>query len=1222
MSDSFFCLFLNFRKFIYKFVVTETNQKQTNMKNLTKLFVAVAVLIAGFACTTDATDDLGVAVGGQTEVAISLESSRTQLGEKADGVYPLYWSEGDKIAVNGVASNEVAAESVGKASATFVVNGALAYPYNIVYPAPAEGVSAVADGCYPVVFPATQTYVAGNVDGNAVPMYGYAEEGTTPTLNHLTGVLRFAVKGEATLASLAVVATNGALAGTYDVNCSTGALTAQEGSTSNTVSMSFGEGLTLGTEATPIYVAVPAGEYGEVSATLTTTTGEQMVVKFNTEGKPIAVGTVREFSEFTFAPMEVENDVFEISDIADMQTFAAKAETATWKEVKLVASIDMTGVEWAPVNYHGVFNGNKQTIKGLTTPLFATVSGTVKDLNLTDVNINETATPNVGAIARAFKAASGEIAQLLNCSAKGSIVVNCPNYEKVANTDAEFGVAGLVGYGYNLSVADCLNEVSIEVKQSLKSTATYNVYPCVGGIVGYSQTKSPSAEIYFLNNENKADILLAESSDEEGEVVMTTRLGGCVGNLDADYTLVKNCVNRGAVTQDKPVRNPYVGGVFGHTASLAVDECKNYGAVTFKGTTNNLYLGGVVGHGDTDQHFDACENHGAITTTAESTISAFLCGGILGNNTSSKDVNVDNRYVKNCTNKGDITISHTQPADENAGRFTIGGIVAWSQGYCDNNTNEGTITVNSTFYAHAKSHTSHCIGGIVGYKTVKQVTNCYSKGAIVVGGKMTSNADIKATNEAVLCIAGLIGYSTQTTPINYNEGCSVTVSGDYEALVYIGGFGGRLPATSELTNKAPITVTNTAKMKGLLMGGIAGFHEGKPTNDTNDAPITYYGDVNMTGIGDGTSTTGCTYFSIGGLIGRGTTNATNLVNTKNGVITMGGKFTASYNKKYGWTSVGGVVGTFSGGIHTKLYNYADMNIVLNIPNASWNEEPFSFGGVAGYVTNVVSEIHNYGNLNFSGTVKSDEPTRISGTIGRGSNDATHTYTNISNSGNLTVSVSSADHLYVAGICVQNVKSTYNNVVNKGNITVTKEAKSTDANIHVGGVFTTPNASVTSTGIVANTGKITVSGAGTDVYVGGCANNHQITGSITYVNTGDIEVNKPEGSTSNYYIGGVVGNATANLVGAKSYCTIRALGCNNVGMVMGAARAEGTVVASNCQLGGAMLGEYNVEDEEYKTEPLGESNFFNFIYGSGEATDWGTSTNYDGCTFLSAKPSIE
>ena len=39
------------------------------MKNLTKLFVAVAVLAAGFACTTDATEDLGVELNGaQTEI--------------------------------------------------------------------------------------------------------------------------------------------------------------------------------------------------------------------------------------------------------------------------------------------------------------------------------------------------------------------------------------------------------------------------------------------------------------------------------------------------------------------------------------------------------------------------------------------------------------------------------------------------------------------------------------------------------------------------------------------------------------------------------------------------------------------------------------------------------------------------------------------------------------------------------------------------------------------------------------------------------------------------------------------------------------------------------------------------------------------------------------------------------------------------------------------------
>ena len=216
------------------------------MKNLTKLFISAALLFAGFACTTDATEDLGVQLNGagQTEIALSLEESRTQLGEKADGVYPLYWSEGDKIAVNGVVSNEVPADAVGAAAATFTLNGTLAYPYHVIYPAPAENVEAVAEGCYPVVFPTTQEYKVGNIDGNAAAMYGYAEEGATPTLHHLTGVLRFAVKGEVTLSELVVKAQSGAIAGTYDVNCATGELAAQAGSTSDAVTMSFGEGLT------------------------------------------------------------------------------------------------------------------------------------------------------------------------------------------------------------------------------------------------------------------------------------------------------------------------------------------------------------------------------------------------------------------------------------------------------------------------------------------------------------------------------------------------------------------------------------------------------------------------------------------------------------------------------------------------------------------------------------------------------------------------------------------------------------------------------------------------------------------------------------------------------------------------------------------------------------------------------------------------------------------
>ena len=66
-------------------------------KILSLLLVSGAILMAS--CTTDATNDIGVDAVGKnlTTITLSLEQSRTQLGEKAGELYPLLWSEGDQI---------------------------------------------------------------------------------------------------------------------------------------------------------------------------------------------------------------------------------------------------------------------------------------------------------------------------------------------------------------------------------------------------------------------------------------------------------------------------------------------------------------------------------------------------------------------------------------------------------------------------------------------------------------------------------------------------------------------------------------------------------------------------------------------------------------------------------------------------------------------------------------------------------------------------------------------------------------------------------------------------------------------------------------------------------------------------------------------------------------------------------------------------------------------
>ena len=210
------------------------------MKNLTKIFLAVVALFA-YACVTDTTEDLGVKLGGQTEITLSLEESRTQLGAKAEGVYPLFWSEGDAISVNGVASTALTAQQAGASAATFTIDGTVAAPYCIAYPAAPAG---------QVLFAENQVHAGNGTFGNGVStMYAYGSaEGVQ--LNHLTGVLKIGVTGadKLTFAQIST-ADRAPIAGAFALNFESGELEATA-TASSVINYSFGEGVQLSGDTT------------------------------------------------------------------------------------------------------------------------------------------------------------------------------------------------------------------------------------------------------------------------------------------------------------------------------------------------------------------------------------------------------------------------------------------------------------------------------------------------------------------------------------------------------------------------------------------------------------------------------------------------------------------------------------------------------------------------------------------------------------------------------------------------------------------------------------------------------------------------------------------------------------------------------------------------------------------------------------------------------------
>jgi hypothetical protein len=172
--------------------------------------------------------------------------------------------------------------------------------------------------------------------------------------------------------------------------------------------------------------------------------------------------------------------------------------------------------------------------------------------------------------------------------------------------------------------------------------------------------------------------------------------------------------------------------------------------------------------------------------------------------------------------------------------------------------------------------------------------------------------------------------------------------------------------------------------------------------------------------------------------------------------------------------------------------------------------------------------------------------------------------------------------------------------------------------------------------VKNSGKITIGkkDATTTVnsllvggIVGKITNSKACTGYENAVNTGDIffegeiigfDGTDNKGNALTSYVGGIAGHTEEPIINATAHCTISAPGVNNVGWITGVARVKDTLLAKGCKVGGN-TAKFDPEEEKIDFTPIPEATFYNYIYGSGEATDWTGTENYDGCSYIAAKP---
>ena len=1186
------------------------------MKRLTKALLLVAAMFT-LSCTTDITEDLGLQLGNGealTSVTLSLEESRTQLGEKSGDLYPLYWSEGDAIAINGVTSTALGAEFDGYATANFnFADATLARPYNIVYPAPKEDAKIITETIkvvedvvttnpetgesvttptevdkevevtlYPITFPSSQVYAGAKLAEGAAPMYGYAdvlgedEAAAAISLNHLTGILNFNIKGSETLSRIVVTSEKGAISGTYYVRCETGQLVVKEESTSNQIVLSFGEGLTLNPEeATPVYVTVPKGSYGVFVATLHTIDGKKMTVRFDSDSKPISVGKIREFAPFTFVENAVEEGTFEIYDFADLQKFAEIATASKfypYTEAKLMENITLPeGAEWTPIEgFRYTFNGNNKSIIGLNAPLFGTTYATIKDLTLEGVNIVSNNQLIMGAIACTLTSnGMAAKASLTNCKAVGTFTVSNLEWTPTSSQDKDVTIVnygGLVGRSLGADLINCTNQVAITVSNMTSLNNNLVVYSGIGGVVGYVNTTTldsgDSATTALTKCSNDAAInYLCTSGKANNVQIGRPYIGGLMGyGTNGTLTECSNTAN-GTVSLNS---NFYggggasgglcVGGLVGFHSSGYTTNCTNYGAVSADGTYKSICIGGIGGY-ITYCYNDELHNHGEVVVEETARIRGILAGGIAGSFYGDGSKSANDQYFKNCSNNAALKILASSEENWTASTsshgayyYRIGGITGFGRtitpGECTNN-GDITISGNIKIATHSEySEEAIGIAGCIGFKTSGSPSGKWeNNGDITVDATFSFDDDANSGIHPI-AVAGVYG---PTSGISAKAECvnngAITFNGKYEGAkvpIYIGGIyaGGNSEngyynkTVSNAKNTGDITIGATAKTtKNVYVGGIQAYS----ASTTVPTSIENSGDINV----DAKASIAGTLY-VGGIYGRfGGGNLANLTNsgniniayTTNGKLCVGG--IASYN--VAGKSVTDVVNTGNitlSGTFNKSVNVGGIFAEMASANTSG----------AGLFTRVVNgeldadgkPLDNKGKITMSGTCSYD----VTGNAGTGVNalsiaglcasnhyqyrpgnmDDCHNY------GDFEISGTIKGRCYMAGISVACpiADKTVTNCSNCGDVTFSGTLQSsTNGILYQGGFSYTIDKGITFTnfqqkGNFTVTDKAVLSGT---IYIGGLSYNISAAILDGCSNSGSVSHNGQHKGGS-VYIGGL------------------------------------------------------------------------------------------------------
>lgn len=802
-----------------------------------KTILAAFCLMGAIACS----NELEYQNDSRTVLTLELSgTTKTVLGEAQDGVRPVLWCKGDKISVNGVASQALAIEE-NVPTASFVFEKELSAPYSIIYPA-----SMVKDGGAVITLPSQQKAASGdNIVSGSMPMAGYSDTESV-MMKQVCGILGIRLKmgTESNLIRYIEVTALGGepVCGDFSVDFQNSTLSS-EAKDADVIRMEVQKTFPAAS-ANTFNVILPAGVYSAGFQVKVVDENGRAMVRSIKGSRELRAGKLMLMPELEFVPNSEDKGV-EIATPEDWNSFATDYNAGKYPDSQIAtitADLDFSLVSADKFVTLGLRDGAKQSPNGPAKYFAGTLNGNGKRI----MNLKSDV-PFIQAIG------TGALVKDVNIDKTCSFT---PWYG--GEKQLEFG--SLIGYCSEGTVKNCTSAASITVSQC---NAVANKVPLyVGGLVG----RNRSANISDCTNSGEIVANASYVADADS-TKNNLYIGGFTGYCSNPDGVLENCTNTGNISVASTARNIYVGGICARCSAGTVSQCTNSGSIETtmarakKDPCKFLYLGGLFGVINTDKDnspsiVNGCSNSGAITS--RSNVKQLYIGGVAGLLDSPNTTLTDNTSSGNITTTkrlrnlycGGLFGAVTQAMELNLNGEPYTGVIkigtiessASSYLYCGGLIGQTTADVKVSGSATWKSSLSYVVkataeDNIAAESFFGGICGCaYGASMSLSGMKSEGTIAIDTLKHTISGVGGIIGGATKGTSISDCSNSSKVSVKENKAKtngcsVHVGGIAGRIfggdVIIKSCTNSARIESRHFnnkpwSSYNGNVAGGIVG----------------------------------------------------------------------------------------------------------------------------------------------------------------------------------------------------------------------------------------------------------------------------------------------------------------------------------------------------------------------------------------------------------------